>query len=106
MQRHNSFKTKPEWTGVAKSKSFVSETPPESPTVKENNEVWNFRLWFNMIYLYKNSYYVSHIKNNSSITINLFLIVLILFIDWIWFDIKNISVNNLHCPSQLIEQGK
>ena len=38
-QRHNSFKTKPEWTGVAKSKSFVSETPPESPTVKENNDV-------------------------------------------------------------------
>jgi hypothetical protein len=36
--RHNSFKTKPEWTGVAKSKSFVSETPPESPTVKENND--------------------------------------------------------------------
>ena len=43
LQRSNSFKTKPEWTGVAKSKSFVSETPPESPTVKENNDVRNFK---------------------------------------------------------------
>ena len=29
-------KTKPEWTKSV-DKSFVSETPPESPTVKENN---------------------------------------------------------------------